>query len=209
MSTALPNFLTTPPITAPPPNSGPYRLADYLALPDEPRVELIDGEYVMSPAPITLHQILSGELHYLLQVIAKASGGQVLAAPTDVVFADNSCVQPDLLYFRKDRRPPIGPRIESAPDLVIEILSPSHHARDRVTKADLYAKHGVAEYWIVDPDERTFEFMVLVASPDGTGGKYQRQPLPIPPYTSPVCCEIQIDLPAFWVEIDRQLQPPK
>ena len=163
----------------------------------------------MSPAPIGIHPIISWELALWLGPIAKQSGGLALAAPADLVLDDNSCVQPDRFYYRKERRPEIGPRFTLPPDLVIEILSPSHHARDRVTKADLYAKHGVAEYWIVDPDERTFEFMVLVESPDRTGGKYQRQPLPTPPYTSPVCPEIQIDLPAFWVEIDRQLKPPE
>lgn len=201
MSTALPEFLTTPPVAAPPPVSGPHRLADYLALPDEPRVELIQGEYVMSPAPVTLHQIIVTELTLWLGGIAKQSNGMALVSPIDLVLADDSCVQPDLLYFRRERRPEVGPRIESPPDLVIEVLSPSHHARDRVTKAGLYAEHGVAEYWIVDPEERTFEFLVLV------DGKYQLQPLPPPPYTSPVCPELQIDLPAFWTEIDRQVKP--
>ncbi|MEM9186199.1 MAG: Uma2 family endonuclease [Planctomycetota bacterium] len=200
MSATTPEVVVATPIVVPPAGVGPYRLADYLERPDEPRVELIFGRYHMSPAPINLHQIISIELSAWLLAAAKTSGGLGLAAPNDVVLKDDTVVQPDLLYFSKDRRPPLGARFTTPPDLVIEILSPSHHTRDRVLKLGVYADAGVAEYWIVDPAERGFEFLVLV------DGKYQVQPIKQAVYQSPALHEVSLDLPAFWGEIDKQLK---
>ena len=177
---------------------GPHRLADYLGLPDDPQVELIEGRYYVSPSPNTLHQTISITLSTLLFNTAKKAEGRAWAAPCDVVLADHTVVQPDLLYFSKDRRPPMGPRITTAPDLVIEILSENRRSHDRVHKLKLYAEFGVAEYWIVDPTEREFDFMVLV------DGKYQVQPQTGPRYQSPRQAELAIDLADFWQEIDRQ-----
>lgn len=202
MSATTPTIADAAPLFALPEGSGPYRLADYLQLPDEPRVELIHGRYHLSPAPITLHQIVSATLHVHLYAQAKQAGGLALAAPCDVVLAHDTVVQPDLLYFSNARRPKIGARIETPPDLVVEILSPSHHARDRVLKLGVYAESGVAEYWIVDPAEQSFEFLKLV------DGKYQVQPITDPVHRSVGLAGVSIDLPAFWDEVDRQVPKP-
>ncbi|MEO1495948.1 MAG: Uma2 family endonuclease [Planctomycetota bacterium] len=178
--------------------SGPYRLEDYLALPDEPRVELIQGRFYLSPAPILLHQVVSITLTHWLYGVARDSGGQAFAAPCDLQLAEDTVVQPDLMYFDPERRQPMGPRLTAAPDLVIEILS-TNAARDRVQKASLYAMHGVAEYWIVDPINRSIEFFVLV------DGKYQVQPQRSAEYASPRRDGLVLDLAMFWSEVDRQI----
>ena len=177
---------------------GPYRVDDYLALPDEPRVELIEGRFYVSPAPILLHQVVSGAIHRWLYDVAVDGGGQCFTAPGDLALADDTVVQPDLMYFGPERRQPMGPRLTATPDLVIEILS-TNAARDRVQKASLYAMHGVAEYWIVDPINRSIEFFVLV------DGKYQVQPQRSAEYASPRRDELVLDLAMFWSEVDRQI----
>ncbi|MBI2182540.1 MAG: Uma2 family endonuclease, partial [Deltaproteobacteria bacterium] len=84
--------------------------------------------------------------------------GEVFAAPTDVILAPTTVVQPDLVFIGNDRRAIITERaIEGPPTLVIEILSPSTSRTDRITKAQLYAKHGVSHYWLIDPDQQTVE----------------------------------------------------
>lgn len=79
--------------------------------------------------------------------------------------------------------------------MVVEIHSPSNRRRDRIHKLTLYAEHGVPEVWLVDPDARTFEFLLL-----GADGKYQLTPGSASAYRSPTCSELEIDLDAFWKE---------
>jgi Uma2 family endonuclease len=178
---------------------GPYRAADYWKLPEGERVELIRGRLVVSPAPTTLHQIVVGILHILLFESARSSGGRVVLGPADVVLDDHSIPQPDLLYVRKQRRNILQARVMGPPDLMVEVLSPSNSRRDRVDKLNLYAEHGVAEYWIVDPVEWQFDFLV------NRGGKFEVQPQQDNRYASPVCPELEIDLAAFWALVDEQL----
>ena len=141
---------------------GSARLEDYMALPEGTPVELIKGELAQSPAPLYIHQAVLIRLTELLAPVARAEGGKLAVAPTDVVLADDTVVQPDLICITKARRHILRQRVEGAPDLVIEIVSPSHARRDRVHKLALYAEHGVAEYWIVDPEDKVFQFMTLV-----------------------------------------------
>ena len=89
--------------------------------------------------------------------------------------------------------------VDGPPDLLIEILSPHNSRRDRVDKLDIYAQYGVAEYWIVDPIERQFDFLV------NRGGKFEVQPQQDNRYASPVCAELVLDLAAFWQLVDDQL----
>lgn len=178
---------------------GPYRTADYRKLPEGEPVELILGRLVESPAPNLLHQIVSITLASHLFAIARRSGGIALDAPTDVELAEHTVIQPDVLYVRRERRNILGERVVGSPDLLVEILSPHNSRRDRVDKLNLYAEHGVAEYWIVDPVERQFDFLV------NRGGKFEVQPQQDNRYASPVCPDLEIDLTAFWALVDEQL----
>ena len=139
--------------------------ADYCLTPDDERYELLDGELLMAPAPIESHQIAVMELGTLLHMFVKARGlGQVFSAPYDVVLSETDVVQPDLLFVSNERahiRTPAN--IRGAPDLVVEILSPSTASRDWRDKLDLYAEYGVKEYWLVDPDARTVTVLLLEA----------------------------------------------
>jgi Uma2 family endonuclease len=178
---------------------GPYRAADYWELPEGERVELLRGRFVVSPAPTTLHQIVVGILHILLFESARRGSGRVVLGPADVVLDDHTIPQPDLLYVRQQRRGILQARVMGPPDLVVEVLSPHNSRRDRVDKMNLYAEYGVAEYWIVDPVERQFDFLV------NRGGKFEVQPQQDNRYASPVCPELVIDLAAFWRTVDEQL----
>ena len=139
--------------------------ADYCLTPNDERYELMDGELIMVPAPGESHQIVAMELGALLHVFVKARGlGRVFSAPYDVVLSDTDIVQPDLLFVSNERahiRTPTN--IRGAPDLVVEILSPSTAERDRTLKRALYAEYGVQEYWLVDPDTKTVTVLVLDA----------------------------------------------
>jgi Uma2 family endonuclease len=178
---------------------GAARLVDYMALPEGTPVELIKGELVVSPAPLYIHQAILIHLTELLAPVARAQGGKLAVAPTDVVLADDTVVQPDLVYLTKSRRHLLRQRIEGAPDLVIEIVSPSHARRDRVHKLALYAEHGVAEYWIVEPQDKVFQFMTLV------DGNYQVEIPAGDTYKSTVVSSIELNLVKFWAEIDRMI----
>ena len=150
-----------------------FTYADYLTWPDEERWELIEGEaWDMSPAPNRFHQALSMELSINIGSFLKGKPCQVYAAPFDVRLPehDNSkdediitVVQPDLVVVcdksKLDKKGCIG-----APDLVIEILSPSTSYKDESHKLKLYEKHGVKEYWIINPDAG----IVLVHKLNGT-----------------------------------------
>ena len=128
--------------------------ADYLTTPEDKRYELLDGELVMTPAPNEVHQRTQAELGYHLMTFVKANGlGRIYYSSTDVVLSDIDVVQPDLLFVSSERTHIITPdNIQGAPDLVVEILSPSTAERDRGYKRALYAQHGVKEYWVVGTD---------------------------------------------------------
>jgi Uma2 family endonuclease len=88
--------------------------------------------------------------------------GRVYFAPTDVVLSDTNVVQPDLLFLSREREQIITyANIQGAPDLAVEIVSPSTDERDRTVKRKLYAEHGVKEYWLVDPDAMTVTILLL------------------------------------------------
>jgi Uma2 family endonuclease len=133
---------------------------DYEALPaDGRRYELHEGELSVTPAPSPQHQRISRNLNEVLQQHVKARGlGEVLYAPIDCILGETTVVQPDLVYLDVTRVPAVSARgIEGPPTLVVEILSPTTTLIDRSTKRQLYARHGVPYYWIVDPEARTVE----------------------------------------------------
>ena len=126
---------------------------DYCRVADDKRYELLNGELMMVPAPNTKHQRVLGRLYMELARFIQQQGlGEVYVAPVDVILSDTDVVQPDLLFISRAREHRItDENVRGAPDLVIEILSPSTADRDVGYKHELYGKHGVLEYWIVDP----------------------------------------------------------
>ncbi|MBU1487884.1 Uma2 family endonuclease [bacterium] len=140
-----------------------YTYEDYLKTPDETRYELIEGELIMTPAPIPRHQRISGMLEFeLREFVTENDLGEVFDAPIDVYLDNKNVFQPDLLFISKERLNIIGEKnIQGPPCLVIEILSESTAYRDLVLKKRLYAKFGVKEYWIVDPGEELVEVYAL------------------------------------------------
>ena len=136
---------------------------DYMATSDDERYELIDGELIMPPAPATRHQRIQVNLGVrLVQFLESMGFGKVYFAPTDIVLSDTDVVQPDLLFVSTERQHIITPaNIQGAPDLVVEILSPATAGLDQGYKRELYARHGVKEYWIVGTDPDTVSVLLL------------------------------------------------
>lgn len=141
-------------------NVGPMALPqitwqDVQQLPDDGnRYEAIEGDLYMTPAPTVRHQILSLQLELaLVRILVEPGHGQLLHAPVGVEFpATGEGVQPDILFVSNERRGIVAEDvIRGAPDIVVEILSPSTSSRDRGIKLRLYERQGVAQYWIVDP----------------------------------------------------------
>lgn len=131
---------------------------DYLLFPEDGRRhEIIEGEHYVSPAPNRKHQRILATLSREVGSFVHLRGlGEVLFAPFDVVFSDVDIVQPDLIFVASAN---LGILTEAnaqgAPDLVVEILSESTRKRDLTTKRKLYARSGVAEYWVIDPEIET------------------------------------------------------
>lgn len=134
---------------------------DYLGFPaDGNRHELLEGEHTMTPAPSLYHQYAAGKLAYYFQLQVKE--GVAFGAPIDVILAPSTIAQPDVSYFGPAKRELLTRRgSEGAPDIVVEILSPGSVRYDLGKKRELYARYGVGEYWIVDPDEQTIRVCTL------------------------------------------------
>ncbi len=136
---------------------------DYVELPSDKRYEIIDGELYEVTAPTVRHQDVLGNLYIIFKpYVTRHKLGRVYMAPIDVILAEGSIVQPALAFVTEARRGVIQPHaIVGAPDLVVEILSPTTAAYDRNRKADLYERYGVAEYWMVDSETETVEILKL------------------------------------------------
>ena len=136
---------------------------DYAKTPDDERWELIDGELFRMPSPNVAHQRTSMQL--LLRVarfVDERDLGIVLHLPMDVVLSDTDTVEPDLLFISRERMGIVTRlNIQGAPDLVVEIHSPATAQRDLTAKRELYARHGVKEYWPINPDTRTVTVLLL------------------------------------------------
>lgn len=138
-----------------------YNYQDYLLVPEEPgyRFEVLEGELIKDPSPTTLHQFVSQSLfRKTCAYFEKADpGGFAVYSPLDVTLGEATVVQPDILYIASDQRQIIhDTRIDGAPTLVVEILSPSTRRKDSISKLQIYQKAGVRHYWLVDPEARTF-----------------------------------------------------
>lgn len=136
---------------------GEYTIEDYYALPDERRVELIDGVIYDMSSPSFVHQGVAGEVYLQIANFIRDNKGECIAriAPVDVrLDCDNrTIVQPDVLVIcDKSKIKRWG--IMGAPDFVLEVLSESTKRKDSLTKTSKYAAAGVREYWIIDPDNK-------------------------------------------------------
>jgi Uma2 family endonuclease len=136
------------------------------------RLELIEGEIIVTPSPSLMHQIVVHRLDVLLdRAIVESGLGLVIGAPFDVYLDEQNVPQPDLMVVLRDREHVLGSaRLESAPSLALEIVSPSSATKDRVSKRNLYARYGVPEYWLVDPEAET----VTIFS-DPRDGRYRTE----------------------------------
>lgn len=136
---------------------GPYTLEDYLLLPDDRRVELIDGVFYDMASPTTIHQSIAGFLYtnFLDYVMKNKGPCYPFIAPVDVQLDcdDKTVIQPDVLIVC-DRSKYRNGRVFGAPDLVVEVLSPSSKKKDMQIKLSKYYDAGVREYWIVDPEKK-------------------------------------------------------
>jgi len=132
---------------------GEYTVEDYFALPDEERVELIDGVFYDMASPNIIHQTIGAEIFLRISEYIRKKKGKCFAgvAPLDVQLdCDNkTMVQPDV-YILCDKNKIVEGRIFGAPDFIVEVLSSSTARKDMGIKAEKYARAGVKEYWIVD-----------------------------------------------------------
>ena len=128
---------------------------DYLQFPDDgKRHELIDGEHYVTPTPTLRHQIILGNvLYFIRRHLETHPSGHVFPSPLDVILSKYDVVEPDVLYVSKERGKEILDKwVMGAPDLAIEITSPSTRKRDETIKRRLYERWNVLEYWVVDTD---------------------------------------------------------
>jgi Uma2 family endonuclease len=146
------------------PGQGHWTYEHYAALPDDgKRYEIINGVLYMTPSPGRSHQEVALEFAaYLRAHVKSAHLGRVYIAPFDVELTPKVVVQPDVMVILNENSDKVtSSRIVGAPDLVIEIASPSTSTYDRHKKNDAYAHAGVPEYWIVDPVAHTVEVLML------------------------------------------------
>jgi len=133
---------------------------------DGRRYELYDGEVYVVPAPIPRHQVVQHLVTELLRDRCRQHGGFAVSSPIDIVFSEYDVLQPDVVFFRPERAHLVNldRAIRHAPDLCVEILSPSTEATDRGRKLQTFARYGVPEYWIVHPVTEVIEVHRLEAS---------------------------------------------
>jgi Uma2 family endonuclease len=171
--------------------------ADLAATPaDGKRYELLEGEIYVTAAPRLRHQQVVGNLYLLLAGPVRRLGlGEVFFAPLDVILANITVIEPDLVYVDASRLDHISDRgIEGAPTLVIEVLSPSTAAADRGVKRQISARYGIPHYWVVDPDVRLIETYRLSGEAYEPGPRLgSSAPMALPPFI-----DLLLDPVAVW-----------
>lgn len=136
---------------------------EYLKLEDDKRYEVLEGELIEMPAPDRKHQEVCLELALkFASFFKKENTGKIYLAPFDVVLSEHTVLQPDLVVVLKDNLHMVEERgVFGAPNLVVEVVSPSTFKRDVEDKRRLYAKRGVKEYWLVFPEEKVIEVLTF------------------------------------------------
>ena len=142
-----------------------YTWADLSLMPDDgKRREIIDGEIYVTPSPVDHHQMILFNLTMAFGKFLETHPlGKLRFAPLDVILSEHDVLEPDLLLVLNEHQNILQDWVRGAPDLVIEILSPTTSARDRGIKLKAYARYGIAEYWIVDPVAQAIEVHRLTA----------------------------------------------
>ena len=144
---------------------------DYVNLPDDgKRYEIIDGELYVNPSPNMKHQLVLGNLFFSLTAFVRVHKvGLVFVAPFDVVMSLENIVQPDILFISTERMHVLtDANVRGVPDIAIEVLSPGTRRKDQTKKRQAYERHGVQEYWIVDPEDDSIHILRL------SGQKFER-----------------------------------
>jgi Uma2 family endonuclease len=170
----------------------------FLELGEDPpgvRLELVNGEVAVSPSPQPNHSFVDTRLRVLLGNHIDTHDLGELYGDVDTIFGKHDVRRPDLIFFAKDRLQLIGQKaMEGPPDLCVEIISPSSTNIDRKQKFKQYEKGGVANYWIVDPENKTLEGYSLVNGKYRLAGKAEKtQTLSLPPFPT-----LEISLKRLW-----------
>jgi len=164
---------------------------DLMAMPEEngKRYELLGGELYVSASPSRKHVWIASRLGLLLgNHVAERDLGMVFTAPGDIRFSDVDVVVPDIFFLSTRRMKIYGDQfVDGAPDLVVEILSPSTRLRDLNQKRVLYETRGVSEYWIVDLENQSISVLSLSAD-----GRYEHVPPEGDRVVSPVLPELEL-----------------
>ncbi len=180
-----------------------FTYEDYAKTPEGERYELLDGELIMAAAPNMAHQNTQSNLVGEFYVFVRDRDlGWIYFSPTDVYLTDTDVVQPDILFISKGRSYiRTGKNIHGAPDLVVEILSPSTSANDWGYKKDLYEKHGVKEFWLVDPYAKQVIVMLLKDGSYGIVGVYREDDT----LRSPTLEGFELDLGRVFDEVFEEI----
>ena len=165
--------------------------ADLLAMPDDgKRREIVEGELFVTPSPNLGHQRIFRRIGLALANYLEANPiGEILYAPMDVILSEFDVLEPDLIIVLNEHREILKTWVEGTPDLVVEILSATTAKRDRGLKLKAYARHGVKEYWIVDPGQRAIGKIPSIADFPRTGNPHV---FDVPEFCTPPCRCFQI-----------------
>lgn len=177
-----------------------WTYTEFARLPEDGnRYEVIAGELYVTPSPRPRHQGVVGGLLFALDTHVRFHKlGRVYPGPIDVLFAEGDYLAPDLVFVRRDRLEIVSERgLEAAPDLVVEVLSPSTAARDRTLKRDRYRHYGVPEYWVVDPKARE---ILVYRSVDPEKPEICRDRLTW--QISPDTPALELDVPGLFEDLD-------
>ncbi|MBI5767458.1 MAG: Uma2 family endonuclease [Verrucomicrobia bacterium] len=146
-----------------------FTVADYRAMPEgPPYYQLIEGELTTAPSPNSYHQDIAGNIFFLLrQHVLRHRLGKVCIAPLDVYLAEDTVVRPDVFFLSPENLPLLrADGVHGAPDLVVEIVSPANGPLEMKRKRPLYARCGVREEWLIEPELQQihrYDFTVEVA----------------------------------------------
>jgi Uma2 family endonuclease len=173
MATAAPSSPLTQTAPQVPQHIGLRLTADeYFDLPDDGfRYELVDGVAVMTPSPLPIHQYVAEEIAFQLHAFLETNPIGWVLREVDVQLGGDQAHQPlvyrpDIVVYMKARLPNLPPRLDVAPDLIVEVISPASRRFDHETKKADYQRCGVSEYWLIDPHLKTMTFYRL------EGGQY-------------------------------------